>query len=178
MRTENIHQTRRVVLFGPESSGKTTLCIELAKSFQGEWVPEFLRTFCESNACLPLKEEMPEIFLGQKQSELSYEAQHPAFLFYDTNPLQLFVYHQVYFGECLSDEAIHFSASHYDLYLLCAPDLDWIPDPLRDMPEKRIELYHLFKSVLDERKLSYRVISGTGMKRTIEASRAIMDFFQ
>ena len=37
----------RIVLYGPESSGKTTLAKALAKQFQTTWVPEFARNYLQ-----------------------------------------------------------------------------------------------------------------------------------
>ena len=107
MKTENPDRSKNIVLFGPESSGKTTLCKELAGNFGGLWVPEYLRQFCESKAGLPGFEDMPEIFEGQRQIEAEFQESNPAILFFDTNPLQLMVYHQFYFETFLNHLLYH-----------------------------------------------------------------------
>ena len=39
---------KKVVLYGPESTGKTTLSIELAKHFKTNWVPEYAREYLQN----------------------------------------------------------------------------------------------------------------------------------
>ena len=57
----------KVVLFGPESTGKTTLSKKLAKYYNTSWVPEYAREFlqnkwnreqkvCEKTDLLPIAE--------------------------------------------------------------------------------------------------------------------------
>jgi nicotinamide riboside kinase len=53
----------------------------------------------------------------------------------------------------------------FDLYFLCAPDIPWEYDPLRENPHDRDRLFDLFKNELDERKLSYQIISGNEEQR-------------
>ena len=64
---------KKVVLYGPESTGKTTLSIELAKHFKTNWVPEYAREYLqnvwdnEKRICEP-KDILP-IAIGQMKLE-------------------------------------------------------------------------------------------------------------
>ena len=48
---KNIHQQKsdclRIVLYGPESTGKTTLARSLAEHYKTLWVPEFARNYLQ-----------------------------------------------------------------------------------------------------------------------------------
>jgi nicotinamide riboside kinase len=62
-----------------------------------------------------------------------------------------------------------------DLFLLCAPDLPWEPDPLRVLPDanRRWEIHRLFESLLRERGLPYVVLQGFGEERWHSALPAV-----
>ena len=63
----------KIVLFGPESTGKTTLSGQLARHYNSVWVPEYAREFLqnkwndERKTCEP-KDLLP-IAKGQMQLE-------------------------------------------------------------------------------------------------------------
>ena len=169
--------SRKIVLFGPESSGKTTLGNELAAHFEGVCIEEYLRVFCEKKAGTPVIGDMPFIFKGQYDSEIQIQEESISWIFYDTNPLQLLVYHQFYFGTLPADRDAFFHPENYQLYLLCSPDLKWENDPMRDMPERRMELFGLFKAELQKRHLPFRIIEGQGNARLQTAIQSVEDFF-
>ena len=56
---------KRVVVFGPESTGKTTLCRMLAEHFGTVWVPEFVRGYLDQKAAPGEAADIPLIALGQ-----------------------------------------------------------------------------------------------------------------
>ena len=49
---ENLQQQNsdsiRIVIYGPESTGKTTLAKALSKRYQTNWVPEFARDYLQN----------------------------------------------------------------------------------------------------------------------------------
>ena len=67
---------KKVVLYGPESSGKTTLAIELSKHYRVDWVPEYAREYLQKvwdkdkRVCEP-RDIMP-IAVGQMNLENQY----------------------------------------------------------------------------------------------------------
>jgi nicotinamide riboside kinase len=68
-------------------------------------------------------------------------------------------------------------AQHYGLYLLCNIDLPWQQDPLREHPHKRKELFEIYNIELDEMKVEYKIISGTGDARLRNAISAVEEAF-
>ncbi len=157
------------MLFGPESTGKTTLARQLAGHFKTEWVPEYMRIYLEDKfpGQVPVitPEDLLHIAEGQLKLEKEKEQKARDFLFLDTDLLELIVYSEVYYGQ--TDEKLKnlAEANPHDFYLLMDVDIPWEPDPLRDKPHERMEMFHAFEQMLRKKNLPYIVINGTGEKR-------------
>lgn len=140
---------RRIVVSGAESTGKTTLARELADWLGTAWVPEHSRTYAEAKgAPLDAGDVLP-IARGTVAAE---EAMHPAarggLLVLDTDLASTIVYAEHYYG--MRDAALEamWRARPVALYLLCHPDVPWIPDGIRDQPAAREALHERFASQL------------------------------
>ena len=59
-----------------------------------------------------------------------------------------------------------------DLYLLPDIDLPWQPDPLREHPDKRKELFNLYLDELKKRNLPFEIVNGFGQQRLANAVNA------
>ena len=59
------------------------------------------------------------------------------------------------------------------LYLLCAPDMPWEADPLRESPEDRDRLYGLHRQRLVQRQLPFIEMSGSHASRMTTALEAL-----
>jgi len=164
----------RVVLYGPESSGKTTLAEALAQHYQTEWVEEFARDYLqkkweEQQAVCGL-EDLPIIVKGQLERENQKAAQANKVLFCDTNVLVTRVWSETHFdGHC--DPAILEVSKklNYDLYLLTGIDVPWVKDDLRDRPDDRQSMFDHFKRTLDEMQKKYLILEGNPVARLNKA---------
>ncbi|MDT0556428.1 ATP-binding protein [Patiriisocius hiemis] len=160
----------KIVLFGPESTGKTTLARELSMHFNSSWVPEYMREYlqekwdtskkvCEIDDLLPIAK-------GQIEAENKASIQEKKVLFCDTNLLELKVYSEYYYnGFC--PEAIKNAAltNRYDFYFLTDIDVPWVKDDLRDRPNDRSTLFSIFEKELIQNKLPYQLLTGTKKNR-------------
>ena len=155
----------KVVLFGPESSGKTTLSRELSKYYNTLWVEEFARKYlqkkwdnekkiCELSDIIPIAE-------GQIKLENEFSIKSSNLLFCDTDILETKIYSEIYFnGFCdpvLEKYAIE---NKYNLYILTEIDTPWIKDDLRDRPNNRKEMFLAFKESLIKYNRPYIQVSG------------------
>jgi nicotinamide riboside kinase len=180
---ENLTQKQstivRVALFGPESTGKTTLAKQLAEHFETAWVPEFARDYLQEKwgktAQVCNAQDMLPIALGQIKLEnetLSIANKH---LFCDTNVLVTKVFSEVNYGFCdpLLNEAAQ--KHEYDLFLLTDIDVPWEKDNLRSTPENRESVFTIFKQTLIENNKPFICISGDTNFRINKAIALIDD---
>lgn len=160
---------------GPESSGKTTLCNQLAEHFRGIVVPEFARNYLEERDGKYEKADLIEMGQEQFNLELNYRslAKDLDPVFCDTDLLVIKVWHEFKFGE--SSEEINRLLSGQDerKYLLTYPDLEWEEDPLRENPNDLSELFHVYEYELQQMRADYRVIKGSGNQRLANAIEAV-----
>jgi len=162
----------KVVLFGPESTGKTTLSRQLARHYNSVWVPEYAREYlqnkwnnerktCEPKDLLPIAE-------GQIKLENELAKKTDTVLICDTDLLETKVYSEAYYsGGCdpiLEEYALK---NKYDLYFLTYIDTPWEADDLRDKPEERLEMFKAFESELIKSKRPYMILKG-GKKERLE----------
>jgi NadR type nicotinamide-nucleotide adenylyltransferase len=166
--------TVRIVLTGPESSGKTTLAEQLGAHYHAPWVPEFVRVFAaEKGEAIAFSDHGP-IARGQMALEDAAVALHPPLLFHDTDLMSTVVYCLHYFGRCpawIEETAQSRCATHY---LLCHPDIPWVADGVRDRPAQRGELLALFQQTLDRLGAPWSSVTGEGAHREAQA-RYVVD---
>ncbi len=156
----------KVVLFGPESTGKTTLSQKLSEYYKGTWVPEFARSYLQEKWDLEHKicerEDIFPIAMGQRKMENTAVNSEEKIVFCDTDLLETMVYSEAYFdGWC--DERVREAAltSEYDLYILTYIDVPWQADDLRDRPGQREEMFKLFEQALVQNNRPYLLVKGT-----------------
>ncbi len=167
----------KIVLFGPESSGKTTLAKQLAKQYNTFCVPEYSRTYAEDKleeGLLLTKDDVLPIAIGQMDLENSYAEKVNTILFYDTNLLETKIYAEyIYDGFCPEAIKSAISVNKYDLYLLTDIDIPWEFDAVRSSENDRKKMFAVFKKELDSLKLPYVLLSGGKEVRFNKATAAI-----
>ena len=155
----------RVVLYGPESTGKTTLARALANHYQTEWVEEFARDYLqkkweEHQSTCTLK-DLPKIVVGQLKLENQKALKANTLLFCDTNIVVTRVWSETHFeGYCDPDILAYSEKFNYDLYLLTGIDVPWEKDDLRDRPNDRQYMFDYFKNTLDRLNKKYIILHG------------------
>ena len=163
----------RVVLTGSESTGKSTLAAELASHYGVELVPEFVRTFAEQKGTAIDFGDHGPIARGQIALEDAAIARAARLVIQDTDLLSTVVYCRHYFGRCpawIEDAA---AARLPALYLLCATDVEWIADGVRDRGHMRDEMQQLFADAVRGSGARFRNVSGSRLGRFTEAAKTI-----
>lgn len=168
----------KIVLFGPESSGKTTLSKELANHYNSLWVKEYARDYLqdkwnnESKVC-ELEDLIP-IAVGQMKLENELTKVSENILICDTDLLETKVYSETYYdGFCDQNLEKYAIENTYDLYILTDIDIPWEKDDLRDKPNQREESFEIFKNELIKNNLPFELISGTRIERLKKAINCI-----
>jgi len=184
---------KKIVVIGPESTGKSTLCKLLALHFTTEWCPEFAREYLLVNGTDYTYNDLSTIAKGQIALEEKYESivnsqwstglqnhspftvHHSPILFLDTDMYVMKVWCEYVFGKChqfILDEIVQ---RKYDLYLLCNVDTPWVKDELREYPDEkpRQELYRIYKDILINQQTQWVEISGNYNERLQSAIEAV-----
>lgn len=164
----------RVVLYGPESTGKTTLARLLAMHYDTEWVPEYAREYLEEKMIRTgvncLLEDILPIAIGQQQLEnrLALQARHHL-LVCDTDLLTTKAYSDLFYGESPPELNAAIPHLHHDLYLLTDIDVPWQADAIRDRPDSRAVMLAYFEELLHRYGKRYVKISGNVEERLQQA---------
>ena len=150
------HYARRISVFGPESTGKSTLAVELAARLGTVCVPEYARAYLEARAvAAPTRADLDAIAAGQAAAEDAFVPDCNGTLICDTDPLLTAVWSATLFGEPLP-----LPPRRYDLTLLCDVDLPWVADRVRYLPDDRRGFFDRCVTALRAADRRYVVIRG------------------
>ena len=175
-----MQEIRKVVIMGPESTGKSTLCQQLAAQYKTLWCPEYAREFLLGNGNHYTYDDLLTIAHGQVALEAIYskkvaENETLNLLFVDTDMFVMKVWCEFVFGKCHPFIHERIAAQQTDLYLLCNVDLPWVKDDLREYPDEqpRRELYHIYKDLLINQATPWVDICGNYEQRLQKAIAAV-----
>jgi len=171
-----VRQPLRVVLTGPESTGKTQLAAQLAREFGCLWTPEIAREYLTEHGAGYGPEDVRTMARLQAERSAELAASSAQLVFDDTDVLTHRIWYREKYGE--RDPELEAMPLEGDLYLLCAPELAWAADPLREHPKEsdRARHFELYKTELEHSKKTYAVVSGQGSARKVNAMRTLEAF--
>lgn len=162
-----------IALVGPESTGKSQLSQELAAHYKGSAVAEFARKYLHERAGQYDQSDLPKIAQGQYNLEQEAIAQGEFPIICDTDLVVIKVWHEFKYGQPNTYIDTLLAKQPPRKYLLMYPDLTWEPDPLRENPHDRLELFGWYERVLQSIHADYRVVKGLGTERIKQAIDAI-----
>jgi NadR type nicotinamide-nucleotide adenylyltransferase len=175
---------KKIVVIGPESTGKSTLCEKLAAHYNSLWVPEYAREYLEKNGAEYSYEDLLIIAKGQidweekiSKDELTNDGR--PLLFIDTDMYVMKVWSEFVFNKCNNWILNRIAERKYNLYLLCDIDLPWVEDPLREYPDQEIrkKLFYYYKDLMINQSTHWCIISGTYEERFRKAIKVIESSF-
>ena len=196
---------KKIVIIGPESTGKTTLSEELAKHFNAIFCPEYAREYLLQNGIRYNYSDLLRIAQGQLAMEdyceqvvneglstvsgewsIAHDSlntgskleAHSSLLFIDTNMYVMKVWYEYVFNRCEQFVLDQIAQRHYDLYLLCEIDLPWVAQPMREYPDRqqRLELYDMYKDILANQQTPWAEIGGNHKERLQRAVDAVQQY--
>lgn len=123
----------KIVVTGPESSGKSTLSELLAHKLNAGLIPEYARSYMENLQRKYNYNDLEVIARQQVQQEkLLSQSKGNGIIVMDTWLIMTKVWFDVVFGKVPEWLEENIAAGDVDLFLVCKPDLPWIPDPVRE----------------------------------------------
>ena len=189
---------KKIVVIGPESTGKSTLCEKLAGHYNTLWVPEYAREYLEKHGSEYTYEDLLSIAKGQIEQEEEISNQQSANsnksiygspltiddspitiphspLFIDTDMYVMKVWAEYVFNKCHNWILNRIAERNYDLYLLCDVDLPWVKDRLREYPDAKIrkKIFHFYKDLMVNQSTPWCIISGNYEERLQKAIQVI-----
>jgi NadR type nicotinamide-nucleotide adenylyltransferase len=196
-----MQEIKKVVIIGPESTGKSTICTLLAQHFSTSWCPEYARDYLLEHGTgytfetlgviakgqLALEDKVASEVKGEKSdrspltSHVSLPFSHPSpLLFIDTDMYVMKVWCEYVFSKChpfILDEIV---SRKYDLYLLCNTDIAWVQDELREYPDEniRLELFHIYKDILANQSVPWVELKGNYDTRLQTAIDAVHQYIK
>lgn len=165
-----------VVLTGPESAGKSSLCAALAEHFKAPVVHEYVREYIELQQRDTCYADVEIIAREQWRREQAARALRPPLLLLDTHLLSNRQWSLALFGQSPSWIEQTLAAQCYDAVFLLSPDgLPWLADGQRCQPERadRLAFYGRLEHWLLEHRQTLVQVEGDWQARYGQIEQAI-----
>lgn len=166
---------KKVVVIGPESTGKSTLSEQLAARYNTVWTPEYARQYLDGLAHPYEQADLLAIAQGQLQLEDEKAQQANRLLVCDTDLYVIKVWSEHKYGQCDPRILEYISARKYDLYLLTYIDIPWEDDPQREYPDPdmREYFYRVYRDIVVNSGVPWADIRGSYEEREERAKAAV-----
>jgi nicotinamide riboside kinase len=177
----------RIAIVGPESSGKTTLAEGLMFRTMGGYIGDATREYLDELERPYTEDDLLEMAQDHAQwfgdvdalAEEHHQALHGKDpiarraprkpVFFDTDILNIKIWSQEKFGRVHPEIERLVRVLHYDLRLLCRPDIPWEPDPQRENPHDRDRLFAVWEREMQAHGFPYVIIEGSREEREQKA---------
>lgn len=174
-----MHEVKRILILGPESTGKSTLASDLAVHFDEPWVPEFARAYLEMLSRKYTFADLLKIGKGQMALEDEKYQQANKYLFCDTDLRVIQVWSEYKYKEVADWVTDELNSRNYDLILLTDIDLPWVPDPQREYPQHEMRKFFLdwYERIAQKSGFPWVKISGSKKERLEKSVDVINKMF-
>ena len=147
--------SHKIIIIGPESSGKTSLCQQLSNHYKIPFAQEFARFYIDSLDRDYIINDL--LYIAKQQLKSEFRVQ-----LLDTDLITIKIWSEYKYGRCdkwILDE-IEKQKSEKRFYILCSPDIPWQTDNQRENPNDRKKLFEIYKKELEDLKHKYFILSG------------------
>ncbi|MBT7896427.1 MAG: ATP-binding protein [Flavobacteriales bacterium] len=165
----------KIIITGPESSGKTTLSNDLKKYFNTNLVTEYAREYIDKLNSKYNYEDLLKIAKQQLKNENKTQLTTP--LICDTDLITIKIWSEYKYSKCDTWILQHIKKQKNEsrFYLLCKPDLEWKYDPQRENQFDRKAVFDIYIDELEALNHQYFVInSHDRLNKAIKALKKII----
>lgn len=170
---------KKIVVIGPESTGKSTLSCQIAAALNTVSVPEYARSYLNNLDGPYTEEDLLTIAQEQLAEEDMLAEKADKLLVCDTDLYVIKVWSEHKYRRCHRAILEQIAQRSYDLYLLTGVDMPWEDDPLREYPDPgmRDYFFHVYKDIVVHSNVPWALIEGTQPERLQQALTAIRTHF-
>ena len=167
---------KTIVVIGPESTGKSTLCKDLANHYKCDFLEEYARVYLEENGPDYTYEDVEKMASGQCESQNNFILKNEGpIAIIDTDLIVYKVWIEEKYqkqSSFVETQIENFKADHY---FLCDVDIPWTFDELREHPleSDRNRLYKRYEELLTSYSKPFTILSG-GRQRRLEDAISIL----
>ncbi len=171
---------KKIVIIGPESTGKSTLSSEIAAALNTCFVPEFAREYLHQINREYLEEDLLHIAAGQLKLEDKLAREAKRLLICDTDLYVIKVWSEHKYNHCPVSILQTIAERPYDLYILTSIDMPWEDDPLREHPEPEMRTYffNIYKDIVQNSGVPWILVEGTPQQRLAQSLQEIQNLLQ
>lgn len=166
---------KTLVITGPESSGKTSLARLLSKELKLPIIEEYSREYLSNHGPDYDLDDVIKMAREQLNRESQILEKYSGQCILDTDMMvySIWVKEKYNIQVPFIEDALENSSDK--IYLLCAPDLEWEDDPLRENPDlqDRQRLFEAYKAIIDNYGYQHHIIRGEGNERLKNALNSI-----
>lgn len=177
------HLARRIVMFGAESTGKTTMAKQLVKNDniygQSKFLPEWARPYLERFGPDVTDERMENIAMTQYAIEkAALRNLEVPWVYQDTDLLSTIGYYRIYKGQPYKYIDQMFEETKGHLYIVMSSGIKFTEDPLRYGGKVRESTDQFWIDLLEEYKCNYYVVQshGESWEQQAEIEKVIRQF--
>lgn len=172
-KTHYIYHMPKVIINGPESSGKTTISEYLVREYNTRYLQEYPRLYLEMLDRPYTREDL--MIMAEDISDLVSELHPDRLWIIDTDIINIKIWYEHKYGAS-SAALAKFEDDHEALHLLCKPDIPWIEDPLRENEYDRDLIFEKYIAYYNNSGLSYHILEGDRQQREEKANNLVSRF--
>ncbi len=166
----------KIIITGPESAGKSQLTRDLASHYQAPGLVEYARDYLEALDRPYEESDLLKIAEGHLQREADLQADQQPLIFIDTALVVIKIWGMYKYGRTDPWIEAKLRDQQNTYYLLCAPDLPWEEDPLRENPHDREVLFDMYHTALKDLNQPSAIIYGYGQERLNNAIKVVEEW--
>ncbi len=162
-------ETTKVLITGPESTGKSTIATFIANHWGGTLIPEYARTYLKERGPSYVQADLLQI-AKQHYKQIENEEKESIKLVLDTYLINIKIWSEYKYDNCDPWITTEVQKLSFDYIFLTQPDVPWSYDPLRENEFSREEIFILYKEQLDRLKLEYILLESDEKLREEQVS--------